>query len=176
MPFVQKMLGPDYSANLIMTVAGILETNCFEICLMSQNRELGGLFLLSLILSHDCIPNTKHFVNDDFQMTFQTTGGKSFVIRFCCWILLANKHLLLRSGKMFFQQENINTFSWSPEMKNFFGKLISLLNTCSSREERRNADNDIHADPQDHHWASSPFKTSQVFRLWLRAMQRCNRV
>lgn len=90
-PFIQKMLGPDYSANLIMTVAGILETNCFEICLMSQNRELGGLFLLSLILSHDCIPNTKHFVNDDFQMTFQTTGWNIFLLM----DFLARKHFFL---------------------------------------------------------------------------------
>jgi adenylyl- and sulfurtransferase ThiI len=43
------------------------------------------LFLMSLILCHDCVPNTKHFVNfiesdvdiQRYQMTFQTTGESS---------------------------------------------------------------------------------------------------
>lgn len=77
-PFVQKLLGTEYTEQLIMTVAGILDTNCFEILLMSQNKEMGGLFLISLILSHDCLNNTKHYVNqrgeDLFEMTFETTG------------------------------------------------------------------------------------------------------
>lgn len=75
-PFIRNVLGKEFSEELIMTVAGILDTNCFEILLMSQNRELGGLFLISLILSHDCIPNTKHYVNDDYQMAFETTGER----------------------------------------------------------------------------------------------------
>lgn len=83
-PYIQTFLGTaDYPELLILTVAGILDTNCFEILLMSQNMELGGLFLISLILCHDCIPNTRHYVNyinnssecQRFQMTFETTGN-----------------------------------------------------------------------------------------------------
>ncbi len=76
-PFIQKLLGNDTSEELIMTVAGILDTNCFEILLMSEQIEAGGLFMLSLILHHDCIPNTKHYVNHkggNYEMTFETTG------------------------------------------------------------------------------------------------------
>lgn len=82
-PFVQKLLSPDeFSERLILTAAAILDNNCFEINLALRGIEMGGLFLLSLILCHDCVPNTKHFVNFSeadtgikrFQMTFQTTG------------------------------------------------------------------------------------------------------
>jgi hypothetical protein len=82
-PFVQKLLGEkDYSERLILTAAAILDNNCFEINMQLRGVEMGGLFLLSLILSHDCVPNTKHFVNfiesdsdiNCYQMTFQTTG------------------------------------------------------------------------------------------------------
>jgi hypothetical protein len=51
-PFIQKLLGNDTTEELIMTVAGILDTNCFEIILMAEQIEAGGLFMLSLILHH----------------------------------------------------------------------------------------------------------------------------
>lgn len=82
-PFVQKLLGAkDYPERLILTSAAILDNNCFEISMPLRGVEMGGLFLLSLILCHDCVPNTKHFVNhieaavdiQRYQMTFQTTG------------------------------------------------------------------------------------------------------
>lgn len=82
-PFVQKLLGSkDFPESLILTAAAILDNNCFEISMPLRGVEMGGLFLLSLILCHDCIPNTKHFVNyidsdvdiKRYQMTFQTTG------------------------------------------------------------------------------------------------------
>ena len=88
-PYIQTLLGAvEYPELLILTVAGILDTNCFEILLMSQNMELGGLFLISLILCHDCIPNTRHYVNyvnnniesQRFQMTFETTGKLWFFL------------------------------------------------------------------------------------------------
>lgn len=82
-PFVQKLLGEEeFSERLILTAAAVLDNNCFEINMQMRGIELGGLFLLSLILCHDCVPNTKHFVNfiesdtdiKRYQMTFQTTG------------------------------------------------------------------------------------------------------
>jgi hypothetical protein len=36
MPFIQKFLGNDTTEEIIMTVAGILDTSCFEILLMSE--------------------------------------------------------------------------------------------------------------------------------------------
>lgn len=82
-PFVHKLLGPkDFPEALILTATAILDNNCFEISMPLRGVEMGGLFLLSLILCHDCVPNTKHYVNhivadvdvQRYQMTFQTTG------------------------------------------------------------------------------------------------------
>jgi hypothetical protein len=82
-PFVQQLLNPkDFPEKLILTAAAILDNNCFEISMPLRGIEMGGLFLMSLILCHDCVPNTKHYVNyidsdvdlQRYQMTFQTTG------------------------------------------------------------------------------------------------------
>lgn len=83
-PFIQRLLGAkDYSEHLILTATAVLDNNCFEINLPMRNVEMGGLFLLSLILCHDCVPNTIHYVNfiesaendmQRYQMTFETTG------------------------------------------------------------------------------------------------------
>lgn len=86
-PFVHKLLSPkEFPERLILTATAILDNNCFEISLQLRGIELGGLFLMSLILCHDCVPNTKHYVNfvdsndidiQRYQMTFQTTGEAS---------------------------------------------------------------------------------------------------
>jgi hypothetical protein len=82
-PFVHKLLGSEgFPERLILTAAAILDSNCFEIAMPLRGTEMGGLFLTSLILCHDCVPNTKHYVNyidadsdiKCYQMTFQTTG------------------------------------------------------------------------------------------------------
>jgi hypothetical protein len=83
-PFIQKLLGAkDFPEHLILTATAVLDNNCFEISLPLRGVEMGGLFLLSLILCHDCVPNTVHYVNfiesaeNDIQrylMTFETTG------------------------------------------------------------------------------------------------------
>lgn len=83
-PFIHKLLGArDFSEHLILTATAVLDNNCFEISLPMRNVEFGGLFLISLILCHDCVPNTIHYVNyiesadsdiQRYQMTFETTG------------------------------------------------------------------------------------------------------
>lgn len=82
-PFIQKLLDPNvFTEHLILTATAILDNNCFEISMPLRGIEMGGLFLISLILCHDCVPNTKHYVNyiesdsdiQRYQMTFETTG------------------------------------------------------------------------------------------------------
>lgn len=82
-PFIQKLLGSqDFPEHLILTATAILDNNCFEILMPLRGVEMGGLFLLSLILNHNCVPNTKHYVNflpsnkdvERYQMIFRTTG------------------------------------------------------------------------------------------------------
>lgn len=84
-PFVQQLLGSeDFPERLILTAAAVLDNNAFEISMSQRGVEMGGLFLTSLILCHDCVPNTKHFVNfidadadiQRYQMVFQTTGER----------------------------------------------------------------------------------------------------
>lgn len=84
-PFVHQLLGSkDFPERLILTAAAILDNNCFEISMSQRGVEMGGLFLTSLILCHDCAPNTRHFVNfidadtdiHQYQMVFQTTGER----------------------------------------------------------------------------------------------------
>lgn len=82
-PFIHTLLNPDvFTEQLILTATAILDNNCFEISMPLRGIEMGGLFLISLILCHDCVPNTKHYVNyvesaSDilrYQMIFETTG------------------------------------------------------------------------------------------------------
>lgn len=83
-PFIHNLLGAkEFSEHLILTATAVLDNNCFEISMQMRNVELGGLFLISLILCHSCVPNTIHYVNfiesadsdiQRYQMTFETTG------------------------------------------------------------------------------------------------------
>jgi hypothetical protein len=82
-PFIQRLLDPCvFTERLILTATAVLDNNCFEISMPMRSIEMGGLFLISLILCHDCVPNTKHYVNyvesdndiQRYQMTFETTG------------------------------------------------------------------------------------------------------
>jgi hypothetical protein len=93
-PFIQRLLGAkEFSEHLILTATAVLDNNCFEISLPLRNIEMGGLFLMSLILCHDCVPNTIHYVNyienpdsdvQRYQMTFETTGECVYALEFNC--------------------------------------------------------------------------------------------
>ncbi|KAG5673865.1 hypothetical protein PVAND_003876 [Polypedilum vanderplanki] len=81
-PFIQKLLDPKiFTEQLILTAVAVLDNNCHEVSMPLRRIEMGGLFLISLILCHDCVPNTKHYVNYveaetdilRYQMTFETT-------------------------------------------------------------------------------------------------------
>lgn len=141
-PFVQKLLGTkEFPERLILTAAGILDNNCFEISMPLRNVQIGGLFLTSLILCHSCVPNTRHFINyiegaetdvHRYQMTFQTTGetAKSISI------------------------EN----DYSPHV------------VSSACQERRRSHDHLHKHSSHNTWTSSSLETNKNFRLWLRKM------
>lgn len=87
-PFIHKLLDRNiFTENLILTSVAVLDNNCFEISMPLRRIDMGGLFLISLILCHDCVPNTKHYVNyidadsdiQCYQMTFETTGKRHFL-------------------------------------------------------------------------------------------------
>lgn len=112
-PFIHKLLGAkDFSEHLILTATAVLDNNCFEISNPIRNVELGGLFLISLILCHDCVPNTIHYVNfiesaktdiQRYEMTFETTGeSECYVCNFNCQysyqiVNIKSQNLILRA-------------------------------------------------------------------------------
>lgn len=68
-PFISDFLQfSEYSENDILNIAGILDTNCFDIVLPSRQIRARGIYPLTAMMASECIPNTKHFVDNDFQM------------------------------------------------------------------------------------------------------------
>lgn len=57
-----------YSETDILNIAGILDTNCFDINLPSKQIRARGIYPLTAMMAHECVRNTKHYVNDDFEM------------------------------------------------------------------------------------------------------------
>ncbi|CAG7830443.1 unnamed protein product [Allacma fusca] len=55
-------LGQDFTADEIHTICGILEVNGFEI---GDVYSFLGLFAVTSMLAHDCVPNATHFENID---------------------------------------------------------------------------------------------------------------
>lgn len=72
-PFIKDFLQFNISEEEILNIAGILDTNCFEIILPSKKIKARGLYLKTAMFAHDCIPNTKHFVVSNFEMKMIAT-------------------------------------------------------------------------------------------------------
>ncbi|XP_050099780.1 SET domain-containing protein SmydA-8-like [Anopheles aquasalis] len=73
-PFVRTVLGlQQYSAETILQVCAILDTNCFEIRLPERWTKVRALYPLGAMLSHDCRPNTKHYFDDTLRMVLVAT-------------------------------------------------------------------------------------------------------
>lgn len=73
--FLHQVLGlTQFNEDTILKVAGILDTNAYEIKNKEKNTRLRALFLSASMRSHDCNPNTKHvFSDEDFTMTVIAT-------------------------------------------------------------------------------------------------------
>lgn len=68
-PFIRNFLKiTEYSEMEILNIAGILDTNCFDINLPSKQIRARGIYPLTAMMAHDCVPNTKHFVSESFEM------------------------------------------------------------------------------------------------------------
>lgn len=68
-PFIRDFLKFDcYSESDILNIAGILDTNCFDIILPSKQIRARGIYPLTAMMAHECIPNTKHFVDNNLEM------------------------------------------------------------------------------------------------------------
>jgi len=49
----------------IQRVSGILDTNCFDVRLQSGKGSIRGLYPTAALMNHECIPNTRHVINED---------------------------------------------------------------------------------------------------------------
>ncbi|RZF39124.1 hypothetical protein LSTR_LSTR013859 [Laodelphax striatellus] len=72
--FIKQVLELPFDPETILKVAAILDTNAFEIRKMVGKVKVRGLYLKAAMLSHDCVPNTKHiYVDDDFKIVITAT-------------------------------------------------------------------------------------------------------
>ncbi|XP_055373089.1 SET domain-containing protein SmydA-8 [Condylostylus longicornis] len=72
--FVKTILNlQDSDENEILKTAAILDTNSFEIRQPKNNIKIRALYPSSAMISHDCVPNTKHIFDDDLNIIFLAT-------------------------------------------------------------------------------------------------------
>lgn len=73
--FIRKALDLEiYDEETILKTAAILDTNAFEIRREIGNVKIRGLYYKASMMSHNCVPNTKHmFVGDDFTIVIVAT-------------------------------------------------------------------------------------------------------
>lgn len=68
-PFIRDFLKiSDYSEKEILNIAGILDTNCFDIVLPATHIRGRGIYPLTAMMAHECVPNTKLFVDGNLEM------------------------------------------------------------------------------------------------------------
>jgi hypothetical protein len=73
-PFIKDFLNfAEYSESDILNIAGILDTNCFDIVVPSNAIKARGIYFQTAMMAHDCVPNTKHFVNENLEMNVIAT-------------------------------------------------------------------------------------------------------
>lgn len=67
-PFIKNCLHLEISEREILNIAGILDTNCFEVFVPSKQIKVRGIYPTTAMMAHECIPNTKHFIDTNFEM------------------------------------------------------------------------------------------------------------
>lgn len=68
-PFILNFLKiPNVTEDEILNISGMLDTNCFEVLLPSRKIKSRGIYFDTAMMAHECIPNTKHFVDENLEM------------------------------------------------------------------------------------------------------------
>uniref|UniRef100_A0A8D8V3U5 Protein msta, isoform A n=1 Tax=Cacopsylla melanoneura TaxID=428564 RepID=A0A8D8V3U5_9HEMI len=68
--FIKNRLMMNVEEELVLRIAGILDTNTFDIRRRVGNIRIRGIYMKAAMLSHNCKPNTKHVIMDE-DFTFQ---------------------------------------------------------------------------------------------------------
>lgn len=73
--YIRNILGlKQFDEHLILKIAAILDTNCFEIRPHQKNTKLRAVYPMAAMISHDCVPNTRHVFDEHMQMSVLATG------------------------------------------------------------------------------------------------------
>lgn len=63
-----------FDATIILRTASILDTNTFEIRPFNKGSKVRAIFPEAAMLSHDCVPNTRHVFDENMQIQIISTG------------------------------------------------------------------------------------------------------
>ena len=63
---------PNFEAEIIQRVSGILDVNCFDIRIPGK-VAVRGLYPTASLLNHDCVPNSRHFFDSGMRITLVAT-------------------------------------------------------------------------------------------------------
>lgn len=73
--YIRNILGlKQFDERLILRTAAMLDTNCFEIRPHQKNTKLRAVYPMAAMISHDCVPNTRHVFDENLQMSVLATG------------------------------------------------------------------------------------------------------
>lgn len=99
--YIRDILGlKQFDEQLILKIAAILDTNCFEIRPHQKNTKLRAVYPMAAMISHDCVPNTRHVFDENMQMSVLATGRINKICSLCSYTLMLS----------FLQW----TFQWAP--------------------------------------------------------------
>lgn len=57
-----------------MEIAGIFDTNSYEIRIPERGIKIRALYELGAMMAHCCQPNTKHFFDDELNLVMIAAG------------------------------------------------------------------------------------------------------
>lgn len=78
--YIRNVLGlKQFDEQLILKTAAILDTNCFEVRPHQKNTKLRAVYPMAAMISHDCVPNTRHVFDENLQLSVLATGILAFI-------------------------------------------------------------------------------------------------
>lgn len=73
--YIRNVLGlKQFDEQQILKTAAMLDTNCFEVRPHQKNTKLRAVYPKAAMISHDCVPNTRHVFDENLQLSVLATG------------------------------------------------------------------------------------------------------
>ena len=76
MPFVREVLNlrNEVSTEQLMEIAGIFDTNSYEIRIPKKSIKIRALYELGAMMAHCCRPNTRHYFDEELNLVMIAAG------------------------------------------------------------------------------------------------------